>query len=128
MADGIGSRIVPVFLGIFGIGFVVAGGFRMDPQNGFPIGAPEGAGDMSWHAVVHSAAAALSFLALAVACIALLVRALRARRRRAAVGHGVTAAVLLPMSPSGSSIQVAVTGLVAFTWLTVYSLGLRRGL
>lgn len=129
VADGTGSRIVPLFLGTFGIGFVVAGCFPMDPQNGFPIGAPAGAVDMSWHAVVHSAAAALSFLALAVACIALSVRALRARRRRAAVGHGVTALVLLlPMSPSGSSIQIAVTGLIAFTWVTVYSLGLRRGL
>lgn len=129
VADGTGSRIVPMFLGIFGIGFVVAGCFPMDPQNGFPIGAPEGAVDMSWHAVVHSAAAALAFLALAAACIALLVRALRARRRWAVVGHGVTAAVLLlPVSPSESSIQVAVTGLVAFTWVTMYSLGLRRGL
>lgn len=129
VADGPGSRIVPLFLGTFGIGFVVAGCFPMDPQNGFPIGAPAGAVEMSWHAVVHSAAAALSFLALAVACIALSVRALRARRRWAAVGHGITALVLLlPMSPSESSIQIAVTGLIAFTWVTVYSLGLRRGL
>lgn len=129
VTDGVGARVVPLFLGIFGPGFITAGCFPMDPQNGFPIGAPEGSVDMSWHAVVHSAAAALSFLALAAACIALLVRALRARRRWAAVGHGVTAAVLLlPVSPSESSIQVAVTGLVAFTWVTMYSLGLRRGL
>ncbi|MCA1005469.1 DUF998 domain-containing protein [Rhodococcus hoagii] len=128
VTDGVGSRVVPVFLGIFGAGFVVAGCFPMDPQNGFPIGAPAGAADMSWHAVVHSAAAALSFLALAAACIALLVRSLRARRRWAAVGHGITAVVLLlPMSPE-SGIQIAATGLVAFTWVTAYSLELRREL
>lgn len=129
VTDGVGARVVPLFLGIFGAGLVVAGCFPMDPQNGFPIGAPAGAVDMSWHAVVHSVAAALSFVALAAACIALLVRSVRARRRWAAVGHGVTAVVLLlPVSPSESSIQIAVTGLIAFTWVTVYSLGLRRRL
>lgn len=128
VTDGVGSRVVPVFLGIFGAAFAVAGGFPMDPQNGFPIGAPEGSVDMSWHAVAHSAAAVLSFVALAAACITLLIRALRARHMRAAVGHGITALVLLlPVSPSKASLQIAVTGLIAFTWVTAYSLILRRG-
>ncbi|CRK50811.1 conserved membrane hypothetical protein [Rhodococcus sp. RD6.2] len=127
VTDGVGSRVAPVFLGIFGAAFAVAGCFPMDPQNGFPIGAPAGAVDMSWHAVVHSAAAILSFVALAAACITLLIRALRARHMRAAVGHGITALVmLLPVSPSEASLQIAATGLVAFTWVTVYSLALRR--
>lgn len=129
VTSGVGSRIAPVFLGIFGAGFVVAGCFSMDPQNGFPLGAPAGAVEMSWHSVVHAAAATLSFLGLASACIALLVRAIRRRRVWAAVGHGVTALVLLlPVSPSESSVQIAVTGLIAFTWVTVYALSLRRGL
>ncbi|CAM3050813.1 DUF998 domain-containing protein [Prescottella defluvii] len=126
---GTGARSAPVFLGIFGVGFVVAGCFPMDPQNGFPIGAPAGTVEMSWHSVIHSAAAALSFVALAAACIVLLVRAFRRHHVWAAVGHGVTALVLLvPVSPSESSVQIAVTGLVAFTWVTVYSLGLRHGM
>jgi hypothetical protein len=126
VTDGVGSRVAPVFLGIFGAAFAVAGCFPMDPQNGFPIGAPAGAVDMSWHAVVHSAAAILSFVALAAACITLLIRALRARHVWEAVGHAITALVLLlPVSPSEASIQVAVTGLIAFTWVTVYSLILR---
>lgn len=124
---GAGSRIAPIALGIFGAGFVIAGCFPMDPQNGFPIGAPEGAVAMSWHSVVHSAGAALSFTALAVACIALLVRAIRRRRVPAAVGNGLVAVVLLlPMSPTESSIQIAVTGLIAFGWVTVSALRLLR--
>ncbi|PTR25676.1 uncharacterized protein DUF998 [Rhodococcus sp. OK519] len=127
--SGVGSRVAPVFLAVFGAGFVVAGCFPMDPQNGFPLGAPAGAVEMSWHGVVHTVAATLSFVALAAACIALLVRAIRRRRVWAAVGHGATALVLLlPMSPSESSVQIAVTGLIAFTWVTVYALSLRRGL
>ncbi|MFE9725118.1 DUF998 domain-containing protein [Streptomyces sp. NPDC005794] len=41
--------------------------------------------------------------------------------------HGVAALVLvLPMSPDHMSVQIAVTGLVAFTWTTALALSLRR--
>lgn len=53
--QGPGSRIAPIFLGVFGAGLVVADCFPMDPQNGFPVGAPEGVVEMSWHSIVHSA-------------------------------------------------------------------------
>jgi hypothetical protein len=44
-----------------------------------------------------------------------------------AVLNGVAALILLlPMSPSHMSIQIAVNGLVAFTWTTVLALALRR--
>lgn len=119
-------RGVPTLLVGFGLGFVVAGLFPMDAQNGFPLDAPAGPVPLSWHAVIHVAAAALSFLALAVACIVLMIRAIRARQIAAAVGHGAVAvALLLPTSPTESSIQIALTGLVAFTWLTVMALRLR---
>jgi hypothetical protein len=46
----------------------------------------------------------------------------------AAIGNGLVALVLLlPMSPTESSIQIAVTGLIAFSWVTVSALRLRRG-
>ena len=42
----------------------------MDPENGFPAGTPDGpVVRMSWHSVVHSAAAAVAFTALAVAAM-----------------------------------------------------------
>lgn len=124
---GPASRIAPIFLGVFGVAFVIAGGFPMDPQNGFPVGAPEGVVEMSWHSVVHSTAAAISFTALAGACIALLVRAIRGRRPGASIGNGLVAVVLLlPISPTGSSLQIAVTGLIAYGWVTVSALQLLR--
>ncbi|KHL13250.1 uncharacterized protein DUF998 [Mumia flava] len=127
VTTGIGRRLVPIFLAIFGAGFVVAGPFTMDPQNGFPEGAPAGVVEMSWHSIVHTAAAATSFVALAAACITLLVRHIRARHVGAAVGNGLVALVLLlPTSPDEASIQIAITGLIAFTWVTVYALVLRR--
>lgn len=127
--QGTGSRVAPILLGVFGGGLMVAGCFPMDPQNGFPVGAPEGVVEMSWHSIVHSVAAAVSFSALAIACVALLVRSIRYRRVSASLGHGLVALVLLlPMSPTESSIQIALTGLIAFTWVTVSALRLRSDL
>lgn len=124
--EGVGHRLAPLFIALFGIGFMLAGAFPMDPQRGFPPGAPTGVVPMSWHSIVHTAAAVLSFLALAAACIVLLVASIRDRRAAASIGHGVVALVLLlPVSPTGSSIQVALTGLVAFGWVTTMALRLR---
>lgn len=123
---GIGRRAVPLFVALFGLAFVIAGLFPMDPQNGFPAGAPSGPVEMSWHAIVHTSAAVMSFVALAVACIVLVVREIRARRVAASIGHGAVALVLLlPMSPTESSVQIALTGAAAFAWVTVMALRLR---
>jgi hypothetical membrane protein len=128
VTDGVGRRAVPVLLALSALGFVLAGAFVMDPENGFPAGTPDGpVAAMSWHGVVHSVAAVLAFTALALACVVLAVRAVRERRTLAAVGHGVVALVLLlPVSPEQASVQVAATGLVAFTWTTVVAIRLRR--
>jgi hypothetical protein len=127
VVEGLGRRAAPLFIGIFGAGFVAAGCFTMDPQLGFPLGAPQGVVSMSWHSVVHSAAAAIAFTALAVACIVLLVRDIRRRAVWPAIGNGVTALVLLlPVTPESASVQVALTGVIAFTWTTVVALRLRR--
>jgi hypothetical protein len=127
ITEGTGRRAVPLFLGLFGGGLVLAGLFPMDPQNGFPAGTPDGTVAMSWHSVVHSVGAVVAFTALAVACIVLVVDAVRRRSTKAAVGHGVVALVmLLPMSPTEASLQIALNGVVAFTWTTLYAVQLRR--
>lgn len=129
ITEGAGWRLAPVFIGTFGAAFAIAGLFPMDPQNGFPAGAPAGAVAMSWHSIVHSSAAAVSFLALAGACITLLIRAVRRKRVWASIGNGAVALILLlPVSPTEGSIQIAVTGLIAFSWVTVTALRLGRGL
>ncbi|SCL49138.1 Protein of unknown function [Micromonospora citrea] len=125
---GVGRRAVPVLVGTFGVGLVAAGVFPMDPEHGFPAGTPDGpVAQMSWHGVAHSVAAAVAFTALAVAAVVLAVRCARRRRVLPAVAHGIVALVLLtPVSPDHMSVQVAVNGLVAFSWTTVLALSLRR--
>ncbi|WP_036373332.1 DUF998 domain-containing protein [Micromonospora sp. ATCC 39149] len=128
LTEGIGRRALPILVGIFGVGLIAAGLFTMDPENGFPPGSPDGpVARMSWHSVVHSVAAAVAFTALAVAAIVLTVRSARRRAVPAAVLNGAAALVLLlPVSPEHMSVQIAVNGLVAFTWTTVVALRLRR--
>ncbi|UVS79582.1 DUF998 domain-containing protein [Actinokineospora sp. UTMC 2448] len=127
LLEGVGRRVLPIFIGVFGAGLVASGLFTMDPENGFPVGTPEGpVAQMSWHSIAHSAAAATAFTALAAAAVVLAVRHARGRRARPAVLSAATALVLLlPVSPELMSIQVAVNGLVAFTWTTVVALSLR---
>jgi hypothetical protein len=128
LTDGTGRRAVPILIGVFGAGLIAAGVFTMDPEHGFPAGTPDGpTAQMSWHSVVHSAAAAVAFTALAVAAIVLTVRHARRRAVLPAVANGAAALVLLlPIWPEHASIQIAVNGLVAFTWTTVLALRLRR--
>ncbi|MEW1587517.1 DUF998 domain-containing protein [Micromonospora vinacea] len=128
LTHGTGRRALPIFVGIFGAGLVAAGVFTMDPEYGFPVGTPDGPVDeMSWHSVAHSAAAAIAFTALAGAAIVLTIRHIRRRAVLPAVLNGLAALILLmPMSPSHMSIQIAVNGLVAFTWTTVVALSLSR--
>lgn len=126
--EGPGRRVLPVLVGVFGLGLVASGLFPMDPEYGFPVGTPDGpVAQTSWHSVVHSAAAAVAFTAVAVAAVVLAVRHCRRRTVLPAVLNAAVALVLLlPVSPAHMSIQIAVTGLVAFTWTTVLALSLRR--
>ncbi|MFG3437464.1 DUF998 domain-containing protein [Nonomuraea sp. NPDC047897] len=128
LTEGVGRRALPICVGIFGVGLIAAGLLPMDPENGFPAGTPEGpVAQMSWHGVGHSVAAAVAFTALAIAAVVLAVRCARRRAVPPAVLSGAAALVLLlPMSPDHLSIQIAVNGVVAFTWTTVLALLLRR--
>ncbi|MFB9711271.1 DUF998 domain-containing protein [Streptosporangium nondiastaticum] len=128
VTEGVGRRALPILVGIFGAGMIAAGLFTMDPENGFPAGTPDGpVAQMSWHGIAHSAVAAVSFTSLAIAAIVLAVRCARRRAAPPAIAGGAAGLVLLlPMSPEHMSIQIAVNGLVAFTWTTVVALRLRR--
>lgn len=128
LTEGVGRRALPILVGVFGAGLVAAGIFTMDPEKGFPVGTPEGpVAQMSWHGIAHSAAAVVAFTALAIAAIVMTVRCVRRRATVPGVLSAVAALVLLvPMSPDHMSIQIAVNGLVAFTWTTVLAMSLRR--
>ena len=128
VTDGVGRRWLAPLIAIFGLGLVASGVFVMDPENGFPIGTPEGPAPVtSWHGIAHIVAATVAFTGLAAACIVLAVRMGRRRAGWAAVLNACAALVFLaPVNPAWASIQVAVNGLVAFTWTTAVALWLLR--
>jgi hypothetical protein len=128
VTDGVGRRWLARLIAVFGLGLAASGVFVMDPENGFPIGTPEGpAAAMSWHGIAHIAAATVAFTGLAVACIVLTVRMVRRRAGWPAVLNACAALVFLaPVNPAWASVQLAVTALVAFTWTTALSVWLLR--
>jgi hypothetical protein len=128
VTDGVGRRWLARLIAVFGLGLAASGVFVTDPENGFPIGTPEGpAAAMSWHGIAHIAAATVAFTGLAVACIVLTVRMVRRRAGWAAVLNACAALVFLaPVNPAWASVQLAVTALVAFIWTTALSVWLLR--
>jgi Protein of unknown function (DUF998) len=128
ITDGVGRRWLARLIAVFGLGLVASGVFVMDPENGFPIGTPEGpAAAMSWHGMAHIVAATVAFTGLAVACIVLTVRMVRRRAGWAAVLNACAALLFLaPVNPAWASVQLAATAMVAFIWTTALSVWLLR--
>jgi hypothetical protein len=128
ITDGVGRRWLAPLVAVFGVGLIASGIFVMDPENGFPIGTPDGpAPAMSWHAIGHLVAVTVAYTGLAAACIVLAVRMARRRAVLAAVLNAAAAVVFLaPVHPAWASIQVALNGLIAFIWTTAVAVWLLR--
>src|SRR5215203_1398413 len=128
ITEGVGRRWLAPLIAVFGLGLIASGVFVMDPENGFPIGTPEGpAPAMSWHGIGHIAAVTVAFTGLAAACIVLAVRMGRRRAGWATMLNACAALVFLaPVNPAWASIQLALTALVAFTWTTAVAVWLLR--
>ncbi|RZU71986.1 uncharacterized protein DUF998 [Micromonospora kangleipakensis] len=120
-----GARWLPRLLGLYGVGLVLAGIFRADPADGFPVGTPSGPGQVSWHGGLHFLGATVGFVALIVAAVAAARRGARRGERGWAaysLASGVcfgTAWVALivrpvPLTMVGFGLAVAV----AWAWVS----------
>jgi hypothetical protein len=128
ITDGVGRRWLAPLIAVFGVGLIASGIFVMDPENGFPIGTPDGPPpSMSWHGIAHLVAATVAFTGLAAACIVLTIRMARLRVGWAAALNALAAVIFLaPVNPEWASVQVALNGLVAFMWTTAVAVWLLR--
>ncbi len=94
--------------GVFGAGMAGAGIFRADPGRGFPEGAPEGAGEVTWHGMLHFAVSGVGFVCLVIAMLLLA--------RRFAPGFSrLTAFVFFAGFAAMAGSAGAVWGILAFT-------------
>ncbi|PWR08365.1 DUF998 domain-containing protein [Micromonospora acroterricola] len=115
---------VPRLLGLYGLGLMGAAIFSADPADGFPVGTPGGAGQISWHGGLHFLVAAVAFVSLIVAALLVGRRAARkgARARAAcslATGAFFAVAWVALMVRPGPPVMVAFGLAVTAGWLWV---------
>ncbi|WP_339401786.1 DUF998 domain-containing protein [Nocardia sp. XZ_19_385] len=121
LTEGIGHVWIPRLVAAFGAGLIAAGLFVADPVNGYPVGEPD---SLSWHGILHGAAATLSGLALVAALIILARRFIRdGRKGMAAASIAIAAAfMVLPAAlPSVVSITFATVSFLAWGWISLFA-------
>jgi hypothetical membrane protein len=120
----------PLLMAAYGVGFIIAGIFRIDPALGFPPGAPEGFTGFSWHASIHFLGFTVAFIGLIAACFVFARRfAGRGERGWAAycATSGAIALVLILLgmfNVAPASVTFAIMGVVTSGWIAAISLRL----
>jgi Protein of unknown function (DUF998) len=110
---------LPRFVGAFGIGLILAGVFVTDPGAGFPPGAPEGRGEVSWHGVLHEVGFGVAQFAWIAAAIVV------ARRSTGVARWSALATLLLALVVVGwpdvdsLSVRLVIASAVQFAFLAV---------
>jgi hypothetical protein len=124
-----GAVLVPVLLGVCGLGFIGGAVFHPDPGLGFPLGTPDVIPTtMSTHALLHMACGSLAFVSLIAACFVLARPfASHHQRRRATVLRvaGAIFAVGLIESLSGGPLGSLVLYVTASIALMAVALAAR---
>lgn len=108
LGPGLGAVWAPRLVAGFGVGMLLAGVFVADPAYGFPVGTPDGPGQVSWHGALHGLGFAVAMLSWVSACV-VLARALVARgdrRAAAACAAALVAAVAVGASPAAGAFGV----------------------
>jgi hypothetical protein len=120
----------PVLMVAYGVGFITAGIFRIDPALGFPPGAPEGFTGFSWHGMVHFLGFTVAFIGLIAACFVFARRFAGLGQRGWAaycIATGAVALVLIVLGMTNvapASVTFAVMGLVTSGWIAAIALRL----
>lgn len=109
----------PRFVAAFGIGLILAGLFVTDPGAGFPVGAPEGAGDVSWHGMLHEVGFGIAQLSWTAAAV-VFARLYSGRGRWGSVA-AIAAAFLIAAWPDAESLSVrlVIASAIQFGYLAV---------
>jgi hypothetical protein len=71
----------PRLIAVYGASLILAGVFRADPAQGFPVGTPPGPGTVSWHGNLHFVVGGIGFACLIAACFVLARRFAAGGRR-----------------------------------------------
>ena len=122
LRPGRSQRWGPLFIGITGVGLIVAGLFTTDPGAGFPPGAPAGAPAMSWHGMLHEVGFLLSFVGAIGACLVFARRYAALGRRGWAVAAVATVVATLVIAGwpdlNTLSVRLVLAAAVLFAFPT----------
>jgi hypothetical protein len=77
---GRGEIWAPRLVAAYGASMVAAGVFRADPAAGFPLGTPEGPGQITWQGSLHFVLGGIGFACLIAACFVVAARFSAQRR------------------------------------------------
>jgi hypothetical protein len=114
-----GSRAMRGALVVYALGMIAAAIFRADPMDGFPPGTPLGVPTtMSPTGLVHFAAGAVTFLAMAIACWA-GARTMSRRAERGLARFSLLAGIVVFLGFFGGAAFSASVGGVAGIWVAV---------
>ncbi|WP_315097925.1 DUF998 domain-containing protein [uncultured Cellulomonas sp.] len=132
LVTGPGRRWIPLLVAACGTGFVLAGVFRADPQDGFPVGSSAPTVP-STHGMLHLLVSGLGFVALAVAMVLVARRYATQRRLLGTVLSAGAAAALLggfaliASRPDTVGVLSFTAGiLLAWTWVSAFAVDTYR--
>lgn len=128
--SGVGSTWGPILIGGFGVGLIVAGIFPTDAGAGFPIGAPLGAPEMSWHGAVHEVGFGVASVSWIAACV-VFARRFAALGQRAwmtiSIAAPLAAALIMAWPDLNSlSIRLVLTTAVEFGFVAALAAHVQR--
>lgn len=132
---GRGWTVIPLLVGVYGLGLIGAGFFPADPAFGFPPGTPADANSISGHGIGHYISGSTGFLALIAACF-LFARRFAALGQRGWAVYSVATGVIFFAAfvgiATGSGQSWSVIGfwigvVCAWTWISVMSARLMAG-
>jgi hypothetical protein len=127
LTPGRGSTWIPRLIGLGGAALIVAGVFRTDPINGYPIGTAD---TVTWHGIVHSTAPTVAGIAGLIAYV-LFARRFAADRERGWLAWTIVAPVAVlatdVVAVAAADFRLMVVGeLIGAVWATSVYLKLRR--
>ncbi|KAA1424698.1 DUF998 domain-containing protein [Mumia zhuanghuii] len=123
LTPGRGARWAPRLVATYGISMVAAAAFPADAAYGFPVGTPDGPGQVSWHGMLHLLAGSIGFTALAVACFVMARRYAADGRRGWAVGSRIVGIAFLAGFGAVAAGAGAAAANLAFTAAVVTVFG-----
>jgi hypothetical protein len=131
LTAGPGRRALPILIGIYGIGLVIAGMFPPPACCGFPAGTPDDQIPvMTTGAIIHSMGFMIAFTSLIIACFVAAGR-LSGNASFLSLASGVSMPILVGVGMANvvaPGVAFLVAAIIGWVWLSAMSMTLPQPL